>query len=148
MWLFLTAASLSLPAQGDNEIAFARADDSRRAREGHGLYRTLANNMMVGVSTGFEKKLKLVGVGYKAAMEGSKAINLSLGYAHPVIVEIPEGIQVKCDSNTEITVSGYDKVEVGNFAAILRSKRKPEPYKGKGVRYADEVVIIKEGKRK
>tara|TARA_B100000003_G_scaffold43147_1_gene36927 strand:+ start:372 stop:818 length:447 start_codon:yes stop_codon:yes gene_type:complete len=148
MWLFLTAASLSLPAQGDNEIAFAKADESRRAREGHGLYRTLANNMMVGVSTGFEKKLKLVGVGYKAAMEGSKAINLSLGYAHPVIVEIPEGIQVKCDSNTEITVSGYDKVEVGNFAAILRSKRKPEPYKGKGVRYADEVVILKEGKRK
>ena len=83
MCLFLTAASLSLPAQGDNEIAFARADDSRRAREGHGLYRTLANNMMVGVSTGYEKKLKLVGVGYKAAMEGSKAINLSLGYAHP-----------------------------------------------------------------
>ena len=104
MCLFLTAASLSLPAQGDNEIAFARADDSRRAREGHGLYRTLANNMMVGVSTGFEKKLKLVGVGYKAAMEGSKAINLSLGYAHQVIVEIPEGLQVKCDSNTEITV--------------------------------------------
>ena len=94
------------------------------------------------------KKRKLVGAGYKAAMEGSKAINLSLGYAHPVIVEIPEGIQVKCDSNTEITVSGYDKVEVGNFAAILRSKRKPEPYKGKGVRYADEVVILKEGKRK
>mmetsp|Transcript_6627 Transcript_6627/g.29952 ORF Transcript_6627/g.29952 Transcript_6627/m.29952 type:complete len:236 (+) Transcript_6627:36-743(+) len=134
--------------EGDDGIKFTRADDSRKAREGHGLYRTLANNMMVGVATGFEKKLKLVGVGYKAAMEGSKAVNLSLGYAHPVILEIPEGLQVKCDSPTEITVSGYDKVEVGNFAAIIRSKRKPEPYKGKGVRYADEVVLIKEGKRK
>ena len=148
MWQFLTDASLSFSAQGDDGIKFTRADDSRKAREGHGLYRTLANNMMVGVATGFEKKLKLVGVGYKAAMEGSKAVNLSLGYAHPVILEIPEGLQVKCDSPTEITVSGYDKVEVGNFAAIIRSKRKPEPYKGKGVRYADEVVLIKEGKRK
>ena len=103
--------------------------------------------MMVGVSEGFEKKLKLVGVGYKAAMQG-KDLNLSLGYAHQVILEVPQGLKVECTSNTEITVSGYDKVEVGNFAAIIRSKRKPEPYKGKGVRYADEVVLIKEGKRK
>lgn len=117
------------------------------AREGHGLYRTLTNNMMLGVSTGFERKLKLVGVGYKAAMQG-KALTLALGYAHPVVLDIPEGLECKCDSPTEITVSGYDKVEVGNFAAIIRSKRKPEPYKGKGVRYADEKVAIKEGKRK
>lgn len=103
--------------------------------------------MMVGVSTGFERKLKLVGVGYKAAMQG-KALNLSLGYAHQVILDVPEGLECKVDSPTEITVSGYDKVEVGNFAAIIRSKRKPEPYKGKGVRYADETVLIKEGKRK
>ena len=120
---------------------------SKKAREGHGLYRTLCNNMMVGVSTGFEKKLKLVGVGYKAAMQG-KDLNLALGYAHPVILEVPEGLKVECPSNTEVVVSGYDKVEVGNFAAIIRSKRKPEPYKGKGVRYHDEVVLIKEGKRK
>ena len=110
------------------------------------MYRTLANNMMVGVSTGFEKKLKLLGVGYKAAMQG-KDLNLSLGYSHPVIMKLPEGITVKCPSNTEVVVSGYDKVEVGNFAAIIRSKRPPEPYKGKGIRYEDEVVIQKEGKR-
>ena len=127
-------------------IKVSRANDTPDARKGHGLYRTLANNMMVGVSTGFEKKLKLLGVGYKAAMQG-KNLNLSLGYSHPVIMEIPKGLEVKCDSNTDITVSGYDKVEVGNFAAIIRSKRPPEPYKGKGIRYADEVVIQKEGKR-
>jgi large subunit ribosomal protein L6 len=131
----------------EGAIKLAKADESKKAREGHGLYRTLCNNMMVGVSTGFEKKLKLVGVGYKAAMQG-KDLNLALGYAHPVILEVPEGLKVECTSNTDIVVSGYDKVEVGNFAAIIRSKRKPEPYKGKGVRYADEVVIIKEGKRK
>jgi large subunit ribosomal protein L6 len=127
-------------------IKVSRANDTPDAHKGHGLYRTLANNMMVGVSTGFEKKLKLLGVGYKAAMQG-KNLNLSLGYSHPVIMEIPKGLEVKCDSNTDITVSGYDKVEVGNFAAIIRSKRPPEPYKGKGIRYADEVVIQKEGKR-
>ena len=127
-------------------IKLSRANDTPDARKGHGLYRTLANNMMVGVSTGFEKKLKLLGGGYKAAMQG-KNLNLSLGYSHPVIMEIPKGLEVKCDSNTDITVSGFDKVEVGNFAAIIRSKRPPEPYKGKGIRYADEVVIQKEGKR-
>ena len=134
-------------SQDGDKIKLSKADESRTAREGHGLYRTLCNNMMVGVLEGFEKKLKLVGVGYKAAMQG-KDLNLSLGYAHQVILEVPEGLKVECTSNTEITVSGYDKVEVGNFAAIIRSKRKPEPYKGKGVRYADEVVLIKEGKRK
>ena len=133
--------------QEEGAIRLAKADESKKAREGHGLYRTLCNNMMVGVSTGFEKKLKLVGVGYKAAMQG-KDLNLALGYAHPVILEVPEGLKVECPSNTEVVVSGYDKVEVGNFAAIIRSKRKPEPYKGKGVRYHDEVVLIKEGKRK
>jgi large subunit ribosomal protein L6 len=134
-------------SQDGDEIKLSKADESRTAREGHGLYRTLTNNMMVGVSTGFEKKLKLVGVGYKASMQGTD-LNLALGYAHPVILSPPPGIDIACTSNTEITVSGYDKVEVGNFAAIIRSKRKPEPYKGKGVRYADEYVPIKEGKRK
>ena len=133
-------------AEEDGAIKISRANDTPEARKGHGLYRTLANNMMVGGSTGFEKKLKLLGVGYKAAMQG-KDLNLSLGYSHPVIMKLPEGITVKCPSNTEVVVSGYDKVEVGNFAAIIRSKRPPEPYKGKGIRYEDEVVIQKEGKR-
>ena len=133
-------------AEEDGAIKISRANDSPEARKGHGLYRTLANNMMVGVSTGFEKKLKLLGGGYKAAMQG-KDLNLSLGYSHPVIMKLPEGITVKCLSNTEVVVSGYDKVEVGNFAAIIRAKRPPEPYKGKGSRYEDEVVIQKEGKR-
>jgi large subunit ribosomal protein L6 len=131
--------------QGD-AIKISRSDDSPEARKGHGLYRTLADNMFVGVSTGFEKKLKLLGVGYKAAMQG-KDLNLSLGYSHPVIMKLPEGITVTCPSNTEVVVSGYDKVEVGNFAAIIRAKRPPEPYKGKGIRYENEVVIQKEGKR-
>ena len=138
---------LMIMTEEDGAIRLSKADETKKAKEGHGLYRTLCNNMMVGVSEGFEKKLKLVGVGYKAAMQG-KDLNLSLGYAHQVILEVPQGLKVECTSNTEITVSGYDKVEVGNFAAIIRSKRKPEPYKGKGVRYADEVVLIKEGKRK
>jgi len=130
----------------DGKIKLERAEDTPEAIQGHGLYRTLANNMMLGVSTGFEKKLKLLGVGYKAAMQGTK-LQLNLGYSHPVIMEVPKGLAVKCDSNVDITVSGYDKVEVGNFAAIIRSKRAPEPYKGKGIRYADEVVVTKEGKR-
>ena len=133
--------------QLEDSIKISKVDQSKKAREGHGLYRTLANNMFVGVSTGFEKKLKLVGVGYKASMQG-KALNLALGFAHPVILDVPAGLECKVDSPTEITVSGFDKAEVGNFAAIIRSKRKPEPYKGKGVRYADEYVAIKEGKRK
>mmetsp|Transcript_25766 Transcript_25766/g.63388 ORF Transcript_25766/g.63388 Transcript_25766/m.63388 type:complete len:220 (+) Transcript_25766:68-727(+) len=131
----------------EGQLKINRANDSKTAIEGHGLYRTLANNMMVGVSEGYTKKLKLVGVGYKANMQGT-ALNLNLGYSHPVLLPLPAGIQVVCVSNTEITITGYDKVEVGNFAAIVRSKRKPEPYKGKGVRYADEFVPIKEGKRK
>ena len=108
-----------------------RRTSPRRLVRGHGLYRTLCNNMMVGVSTGFEKKLKLVGVGYKAAMQG-KDLNLALGYAHPVILEVPEGLKVECPSNTEVVVSGYDKVEVGNFAAIIRSKRKRGAVQGQG----------------
>jgi len=128
------------------QIVVDRTSSTKKAREQHALYRTLANNMFVGVSTGFERKLKLVGVGYKAAMQGSKAVSLSLGKAHPDVCEFPAGVTVKVDSPTELTVSGYDKSAVGNFAAIIRSKRKPEPYKGKGIRYSDEVVIQKEGK--
>lgn len=100
---------------------------------------------MVGVSRGFEKKLLLVGVGYRAAIEG-KVLVLSLGFSHPVRMEIPDGIQVKVEENTRITVSGYDKCAIGQFAASVRKWRPPEPYKGKGVKYADEVIRRKEGK--
>ena len=138
---------ISMKVDGE-QIQVDRTSSTKKAREQHALYRTLANNMFAGVSTGFEKKLVLQGVGYKAAMQGSKAVSLSLGKAHPDVCEFPEGVTVKVDSPTELTVSGYDKAAVGNFAAIIRSKRVPEPYKGKGIRYADEVILRKEGKRK
>lgn len=101
--------------------------------------------MVVGVSKGFDKKLLLVGVGYRATVEG-KVLVLNLGFSHPVNMEIPEGIQVKVEENTRITVSGYDKSAVGQFAASVRKWRPPEPYKGKGVKYADEIIRRKEGK--
>ncbi|CAL6351649.1 unnamed protein product [Bathycoccus prasinos] len=125
------AEYISMKVEGE-QIVVDRTSSTKKAREQHALYRTLANNMFVGVSTGFERKLKLVGVGYKAAMQGSKAVSLSLGKAHPDVCEFPAGVTVKVDSPTELTVSGYDKSAVGNFAAIIRSKRKPEPYKGEG----------------
>lgn len=104
--------------------------------------------MVVGVSTGFEKKLQLQGVGYKAAVEGTKKLNLALGLSHPVEMPIPAGLAVKVDANVNITVTGIDKYLVGQFAADIREKRKPEPYKGKGIRYVGEVITLKEGKRK
>jgi large subunit ribosomal protein L6 len=112
-----------------------------------GTMRALLNNMVIGVTRGFEKKLTLVGVGYKAQAQGNK-INLSLGFSHPVIHEMPNGIKVETPTQTEIIVKGIDKQLVGQVAAELRAYRSPEPYKGKGVRYADEVVTIKETKKK
>lgn len=122
------------------------ADGSRQAKQQHGLMRSLLYNMVTGVSTGFTKTLSLVGVGYRAQVSG-KSLVLSLGYSHPVEMEIPQGLEVKVEKNTTIYISGYDKEQVGQFAADVRSKREPEPYKGKGVRYADEYVARKEGKR-
>lgn len=107
--------------------------------------RTLTDNMVVGVSKGFEKRLQLVGVGYRAMLEGRDLV-LNLGFSHPIRMAIPEGLQVKVEDNTRIAVSGYDKCAIGEFAAAIRKWRPPEPYKGKGVRYADEVVRRKEGK--
>lgn len=109
------------------------------------LLRTLTDNMVVGVSKGFEKKLQMVGVGYRAMVEGRDLV-LSLGFSHPVRMTIPEGLKVQVEENTRITVSGYDKSQVGQFAASIRKWRPPEPYKGKGVKYADEVIRRKEGK--
>ncbi|OMO72300.1 Ribosomal protein L6 [Corchorus olitorius] len=122
-----------------------KAVETRRANQMHGLFRTLTDNMVVGVSKGFEKRLQLIGVGYRAMLEG-KDLVLSLGFSHPVRMAIPEGIQVKVEENTRIVVSGYDKCAIGQFAASIRKWRPPEPYKGKGVKYADEVVRRKEGK--
>lgn len=133
-------------SHADDNLVFQPVDESRKAKQLHGLSRTLGQNMVTGVSEGWNKKLKLVGVGYRAEAN-PKAITLSLGYSHPVVMEIPEGLNVEVEKgSTNITVSGIDKELVGNFAANIRKKRPPEPYKGKGVRYVDEYVIMKEGK--
>ena len=130
----------------EDALVFARTEDSRKAKQLHGLCRTLGQNMVTGVLDGWEKKLKLVGVGYRAELSGKK-LKLNLGYIHPVLLDIPDGVKAVVEKNqTDITISGYDKEVVGNFAAVVRSKRPPEVYKGKGVRYADEVVRLKEGK--
>lgn len=130
--------------EGD-EILVKRPDDSREAKSLHGLTRTLIANMVEGVSTGFSKKLQLVGVGYRAALKG-KDLEMQLGYSHPVHVEAPEGITFEVPSQTEIVVTGPSKETVGQVAANIRKWRKPEPYKGKGIRYDGEFVRRKVGK--
>lgn len=129
----------------EGEVLVSRASDAREERSQHGLARTLINNMVVGVTQGFEKKLQLVGVGYKAEKKG-KTLVMNLGYSHPVEMEDPEGITTECPSATEIVVKGSDKAVVGNYAANIRAWRKPEPYKGKGIIMEGEVVQKKEGK--
>ncbi|XP_021907475.1 50S ribosomal protein L6, chloroplastic [Carica papaya] len=126
-------------------LRLKKAVETRRANQMHGPFQTLTDNMVVGVSKGFEKRLQLVGVGYRAVLEG-KDLVLNLGFSHPVRMAIPDGIQVKVEENTRIVVSGYDKSAIGQFAASVRKWRPPEPYKGKGVKYADEVIRRKEGK--
>ena len=122
-----------------------RQGDDAQAKALHGLSRALVNNMVRGVSEGFIKKLEIQGVGFKAAVQG-KVINLSLGYSHPVIYDIPEQIKVTVEENTKLTIEGPDRQVVGQVAAEIRSFYPPEPYKGKGVRYSDERVVRKEGK--
>lgn len=136
--------SMTIAQEGD-QIIVTRADDTRESKSLHGLTRSLVNNMVVGVSTGFSKKLQLVGVGYRAALKG-KDLEMQLGYSHPVLVEAPEGITFEVPSQTEIVVSGPSKEQVGQVAADIRKWRKPEPYKGKGIRYEGEVVRRKVGK--
>ena len=126
-------------------VTVSRDSDAKAYTEQHGLARTLINNMVVGVTQGYEKKLELVGVGYKVEKKG-KVLVLNLGYSHPIEMEDPEGITTEAPSNTEIIVKGTDKALVGNYAANIRKWRKPEPYKGKGIRYAGEVIRRKEGK--
>lgn len=129
----------------DGTLKVERADDSRENRSQHGLARTLIDNMIIGVTKGFERKLQIVGVGYSAAKQGSKLV-LKLGYSHPIELEDPAGITTETPDATTIVVKGIDKAQVGNYAANIRGWRPPEPYKGKGVLYEGEVVHKKEGK--
>ena len=131
----------------DGKISFSAVDESREANAMSGTLRQLVNNMVVGVSQGFERKLTLVGVGFKAAAQG-KNLNLSIGFSHPVNKEMPEGVTVATPSPTEIVLKSADRQRVGQVAAEIRALRPPEPYKGKGIRYVDERVIIKETKKK
>ena len=126
------------------EVVVGRPNDLKKMKSLHGLTRTLINNMVIGVSTGYEKKLEVNGVGYKAQKSGKK-LTLSLGYSHPVEMEDPEGIETVVEGNI-ITVKGIDKEKVGQFASEIRDKRRPEPYKGKGIKYSTEVIRRKEGK--
>ena len=132
--------------QDDGQLLVTRPDDEREHRALHGLTRSLVNNMVVGVTDGFRKQLEIVGVGYRAEAQGPNAIRLALGFSHPVNVRAPEGISFEVPVPTQIVVSGIDKEVVGQVAAEIRSIRKPEPYKGKGVRYQGERVLRKAGK--
>ncbi|MDO5331266.1 MAG: 50S ribosomal protein L6 [Bacillota bacterium] len=129
----------------DNEVVFSLASEAKEANAQWGLARALVNNMVKGVTEGYEKKLEMLGVGYKAEKKGNKLV-MQLGFSHPVEMTDPEGITTTVTSPTEITVSGADKELVGNYAANIRAWRKPEPYKGKGIRYVGEYVRRKEGK--
>jgi large subunit ribosomal protein L6 len=137
---------VSVRQEGEELLVTARSG-SRFANAISGTTRALLNNMMTGVSDGFEKKLELVGVGYRAQAQGNK-LNLTLGFSHPVVYEVPEGVAVETPSQTEILVKGIDRQKVGQVAAELREFRPPEPYKGKGVRYSDERIVLKEAKKK
>jgi len=132
--------------QDDGELVVERLDEERESRALHGLMRSLVANMVIGVTDGFRKDLDIVGVGYRAAVKGSNGIELALGFSHPVLVEAPEGISFVVPAPTRIEVHGIDKQLVGQVAADIRAWRKPEPYKGKGVRYVDEHVRRKAGK--
>ena len=129
----------------DNQVIVTRPNDNKDIRALHGLYRTLIANNIEGVVNGYEKKLEIIGTGYRAQKQGKK-LNLNLGHSHPIELEDPEGIEVEVPNNTEITVKGIDKQKVGAYAAKIRSFRSPEPYKGKGIRYVGEHVRRKVGK--
>lgn len=144
------ALTKDLPAeinieQVENELILTRPSDEKDHRALHGLTRSLLSNMVEGVTNGYEKKLELVGVGYRAQLQGSKLV-INIGFSHPVELDPPEGIEFEVPAVTRITVKGIDKQLVGNTAAHIRAIRKPEPYKGKGIKYSDEVIIRKVGK--
>ena len=135
---------MKIEKDGDT-ITVSRPNDLKKMKSLHGLTRTLINNMIIGVTEGYEKVLEINGVGYRAAKQG-KTLTLSLGYSHPVVMEDPEGLEAVVDGQNKIIVKGIDKEKVGQYAAEIREKRAPEPYKGKGIKYADEVIRRKVGK--
>jgi len=145
--LSLTQNALVNVASKDGKLSFEPANDSREANAMSGTMRQLVNNMVLGVTKGFDKKLLLIGVGYKAQAQGAK-LTLTVGYSHPVVIEMPAGITVATPIPTEIVIKGADRQRVGQIAAEVRAVRPPEPYKGKGIRYADEKITIKETKKK
>jgi large subunit ribosomal protein L6 len=145
--LSLTQNALVKIKNEAGKLSFEPANDSREANAMSGTMRQLVNNMVVGVTKGFEKKLTLIGVGYKAQAQGAK-LNLTVGYSHPVNMDMPAGITVATPVPTEIVIKGADRQRVGQIAAEVRAVRPPEPYKGKGIRYADEKITIKETKKK
>ena len=131
----------------DKVITVEPKDKSSKGKALWGTTRALINSAVQGVSIGFTKEMEIVGVGYRGALQGNK-LSLSLGLSHPVEIDVPEGLSIKMDGNTKFTVSGADKQKLGQFAAVIRSKRPPEPFKGKGIRYANEYILRKEGKKK
>jgi large subunit ribosomal protein L6 len=141
----VVAAPISVAKTDDGTIAVSRPDDERASRSLHGLTRTLINNMVVGVTDGYEKRLEIVGTGYRVVARGGD-LEFALGYSHPIVVSPPEGISFAVESPTRFSVQGIDKQQVGEVAANIRKLRKPDPYKGKGVRYAGEQVRRKVGK--
>lgn len=129
----------------DGTLSLSRKDENKQTKQLHGTFRAHINNMVEGVTNGWSKELKIVGVGYRAALNG-KTINFKLGYSHEINMEVPEGLEVEVNKNTQIIVKGNDKEKVGSFAANIKKLRKPDAYKGKGIRYADEVIRLKDGK--
>ncbi len=135
------------PKLDNNQISFEKKGEERQDQASWGLYRSLVSNIVTGVTKGFERKLEINGVGYRAAVQG-KNLNLSLGYSHDVVYEVPAGVTIVTPKPTEIVISGIDKQKVGQVAAEIRRYRPPEPYKGKGVKYENEFIFRKEGKKK
>jgi large subunit ribosomal protein L6 len=140
-------SSLVTVSNNAGVLSFKPSNETREADAMSGTMRQLINNMLIGVSKGFERKLTLIGVGYKAQAQGSK-LNLTVGYSHPVVIEMPTGVKVETPTPTEILIKGSDRQRIGQIAAEVRAVRPPEPYKGKGIRYANETVVIKETKKK
>lgn len=145
--LALTKNSLVTVKSEGGKLTFVPANESREANAMSGTMRQLVNNMVTGVTKGFEKKLSLVGVGFKAQAQGAK-LNLTVGFSHPVVMDMPAGIKVETPTPTEVVIKGSDRQRVGQIAAEVRAVRPPEPYKGKGIRYVDEKITIKETKKK